>query len=267
MAEVGSVVMAMQWAMPDDEVPEDTKIPHDLSRARAVEMFELWRTSSEERHALCPKVWLKLNAEELCKFEVFDSVGTFIMDEYISTTGKNNGFHLALGTILGYLGLLLNQASDRFKAVGSDSIKMFFTCLDSKANTEAAIWLRKLRNKIVRRCFARAREVGEEMDLSATPLYRDDMNDISRAFVLEGSADVGCSPHPLPYIQTPHPLPHIQTPPSPSMQSAEKDFSLETAWRAAGRSGETAWMHLDSLDWDRFQVPPPHPMLTPRNPS
>lgn len=193
MAEVGSVVMAMQWAMPDDEVPEDTKIPHDLSRARAVEMFELWRTSSEERHALCPKVWLKLNAEELCKFEVFDSVGTFIMDEYISTTGRNNGFHLALGTILGYLGLLLNQASDRFKAVGSDSIKMFFTCLDSKANTEAAIWLRKLRNKIVRRCFARAREVGEEMDLSAPPLYRDDMNDISRAFVLEGSADVGCS--------------------------------------------------------------------------
>eukprot|EP00966_Prymnesium_polylepis_P161123 3723381-Prymnesium_polylepis.1 len=77
---------------------------------------------------------------------------------------------------------------------------------------------------MVRICFARAKELGEEMDLSATPLYREPhLCAIDRAYALDGSAE-----------------------------AAMRAFSVETLWRAGGRGGETAYMHLDGLEWDPF---------------
>ena len=78
---------------------------------------------------------------------------------------------LAVGTQLDYFGAALNAAAARFKATGSDRVKIFFTCLDTKASTDEAQWLQKLRDKMVATGFKRAQESGEKVDHSVTPLY------------------------------------------------------------------------------------------------
>eukprot|EP00966_Prymnesium_polylepis_P333908 7389315-Prymnesium_polylepis.1 len=91
-----------------------------------------------------------------------------------------------------YLGLLLNLASDRWKVTGSDSVKLFFTCLETNSTTESAVWLRKMKAKMIRICFASAKESGEEMDKSVEPVYREHLRAISKAYgyALDGSPEV-----------------------------------------------------------------------------
>ena len=106
---------------------ESDSATHEQSKRRALDLFEEWRTSHEDRKALCPVPWAHLTAEQICKEEVFDGYACFLTDEKLSESGKNQGCHLSLGTILQYLGCLLNQAEARFAPNGSAAIKLFFT--------------------------------------------------------------------------------------------------------------------------------------------
>ena len=46
------------------------------------------------------------------------------------------GGHYGCGSVLDYLGCLINMASDRWKHCGTDTAKLCFTCLDANAGTE-----------------------------------------------------------------------------------------------------------------------------------
>ena len=161
---------------------------HANTKARALALFEAYRTSDGARASLLPVRWDLLSAAQVCRTDVWDGFAEFLSEEYLSEASRDQDGHLAIGTQLDYLGAALNQAAARFKAVGDASVKLFFTCLDGKASTDEADWLRKLKDKMVKRAFKRARDNGEEIDHSCTPVYGEDVRKICRAFAREGSA-------------------------------------------------------------------------------
>ena len=140
-------------------------------KSRALDLFEEFRTSSDARASRLPRPWQKLSAAQLCHAEVWDDFIQFLSEEYISETADSEDGLLSIGTQLGYLGAVLNEAAARFKATGDDRVKLFFTCLDPKASTDAAAWLKKQKDKMVKLAFKRAKENGEELDTSCTPAY------------------------------------------------------------------------------------------------
>ena len=128
------------------------------TKSRALDLFEECRTSSDARASRLPRPWQKLSAAQLCRAEVWDDFIQFLSEEYISETADSEDGLLSIGTQLGYLGAVLNEAAARFKATGDDRVKLFFTCLDPKASTDAAAWLKKQKDKMVKLAFIQARE-------------------------------------------------------------------------------------------------------------
>ena len=161
------------------------------TKSRALDLFEEFRTSSDARASRLPRPWQKLSAAQLCRAEVWDDFIQFLSEEYISETADSEDGLLSIGTQLGYLGPVLNEAAARFKATVDDRVKLFFTCLDPKASTDAAAWLKKQKDKMVKLAFKRAKENGEELDTSCTPVYGEDVRKICRAFAREGSSEAG----------------------------------------------------------------------------
>ena len=135
--------------------------------------------------------WHDARAESVCRCLVINGFAEHLSEDYIISGGKHDGQHLKLGvTVLDYLGAFMCQCSDRWKATGNDTLKLFFTCQDTKANTESAIWYRKLKARIVRICFDRALEDGESMDNSVAPVYRAHVTSMNIAFAQKGTAEV-----------------------------------------------------------------------------
>ena len=161
-------------------------------RTRSKGIFEEWRSASTEATAHCPAEWDKLPATILCACAVYNMFAHFVAKDYLIKDGVGVGKHLALKTALGYLCCLVNLASDKFKATGDARVQVFFTCLDARASTRTpeAVWFRGLKINIVRICFQRARDDGEELDKSAVPLYLAHVRSMMRALFLEGSAEV-----------------------------------------------------------------------------
>ena len=75
----------------------------------------------------------------------------------------------------------MNMAKAKFGATGTDATKLFFTALDKGATTESHAWYKKLKDRIWRICFQRAKEAGEKMDSSADPLYAKDFAEMVSA--------------------------------------------------------------------------------------
>ena len=66
---------------------------------------------------------------------------------------------------------------------------MFFTCLDPKAGTPSALWLRRLKSGIKRFVFERSIAQGDRIDKSETPVYSLHVRELNKAYALEGSAE------------------------------------------------------------------------------
>ena len=77
-------------------------IGHAQAKKRVLGYFEDWRKSDAERLALCPRDWDNSSAKEICRTEVFDSLGYYFVYDFTSEGGKNDGCNLALGTALDY---------------------------------------------------------------------------------------------------------------------------------------------------------------------
>jgi len=144
---------------------------HSNTKNRARTLFDEFRASTPSRAAsILP--WAEQSAETLLVMGVFAGYAEFLTNEFVIQEGdRNEGCFLAVGTILDYLGAILNLAADRFKHIRDDAAKLFLTCLDKNANTEPAIWLRKMKAQIVRVCFERVMRSGEEIDKSCVPIY------------------------------------------------------------------------------------------------
>ena len=106
----------------------------------------------------------------LCNTEVYGLYASYLTRVYIIDSGKNKGEFLAYDSVQGYFSSLVNQAKDKF-ATGTAEAKLFFTCLDSDANTEAAQWYKGLTKTLKRELFERSKVEGEVMDQSATTLF------------------------------------------------------------------------------------------------
>ena len=107
------------------------------------------------------------------------------------------------------------------EATGSDAAKYFFTCLDVNSTSDVANWLRGLKKNIRRASFNRSRDAGEKMDQSCTPVYIEQIMNMSKAYQMDGTAE-----------------------------AVTRCFSLVGAQQCAGRSGELAWIVTDNLEWD-----------------
>ena len=126
---------------------------------------------------LAVKTWDNMIEAEATNPELYTYFATFLVMGY---TGPKNK-PLAHGTVKGYPGSLMNMAKAKFGATGTDATKLFFTALDKGATTEAHEWYKKLKDRIWRICFERAKEAGTKMDSSADPLYAKDFAEMVSA--------------------------------------------------------------------------------------
>ena len=124
--------------------------------------------------------WDELPEEVLCSREVYDHFEHFLAKEYLPDIDDPTTF-LTPQVAISYLSSIINDASAKFKATGGHAVKLFFTCLDTKASTDEAKWLRGIKKIMENIGFARAKESGEKQDGSQTPLYREQLIEVSAA--------------------------------------------------------------------------------------
>lgn len=127
---------------------------------------------------LAVQTWNNLTEAEATNPELYTYFATFLVMGYTHGPKKKS---LAHGTVKGYLGCLMNMAKAKFGATGTDATKLFFTALDKGATTESHAWYKKLKDRVWRICFQRAKEAGEKMDSSADPLYAKDFAEMVSA--------------------------------------------------------------------------------------
>ena len=209
--------------MAEDAEPDRAGKSHEQTRSRARDLFDLFRHSTEVRFGNI-KSWSLQTAQTCCRQALWDDFAKFLLHEYKIEKGqRNEGRHLGVGTLLDYFGALLNQAKARFLATGDDSVKIFFTCLDKNAGTEQAKWLRKLKEEIVRKCFERAKEDGEELDNSVVPIYLQHIEAMAAVLGRRGTPE-----------------------------AAMRKLGIKTLWRSGGRASEAGWLNWDNIYWDDF---------------
>lgn len=157
----------------------------------AMRSFESYRVHDPAIEAKLPHPFDDLRVGHVCQRSVWEGFASFMFDKYIIPEGsKNSGGHLACSTAIGYLNAMLNVAKGKFAAVGTAEVKLFFTCLDGSSQTAESNWLRGLRNNMLRLWFERAKQNGDEMDMSAEPLYIDDMKSIVECYSMYNTSEV-----------------------------------------------------------------------------
>ena len=193
-------------------MPESTTSTH----SGALHLFNLFRLQDE---LLEHRSWDKLEEADLISKPMWERLAYFLLHVYLIPPGRVNAGQPLKGPENNFR-TLLNMANDRLKGVGGDTVKQFFTCLD-KCNTDAAKWLRGLKNNMEKIGFDRDVKDGKKIDNSATPLYHEEMSNINAAYA------------------------RANTP-----ESAVRKFSIAHLWSAAGRSSEAAFCNLDGMQWD-----------------
>ena len=216
-----------------------------LSTQRNVERIfnDKFRTSSTERAQKYPAAWSELSERQVCCFSLYDDFAKFIAFEYKIEKGEYNGNFLSAGSVLDYLGCLIQIAANKHRASGTPETKLFFTCQDLNSTTDSARWLRGLRNQLQRDLFQRAMDNGEKMDKSAYPLCLPELMSINQAYAREGSEEVRllCGNPPSPPPPSPFsPPPSITRPASASSPSRSRRRSRGARARQASSRG-TRW--------------------------
>jgi len=105
-----------------------------------------FRPSTAARQA--HPVWAQLSESQACDFRLYDDFANFLAYEYLIKSSDPVRNHLAIGSVLDYLGALIQCAANRFKAAGSAQTRQFFTCQDTGSSTDSGQWLRGLKDKI-----------------------------------------------------------------------------------------------------------------------
>ena len=113
-------------------------------------IINLFRQSTEERLQQYPKPWREMGEAACCEPAFYSDFAGFLLHEYVIEGGQYDGEFLSCASVTNYLSCAINMASDRFKATGSNQAKLFFTCLDTNANTDSAQWLRGIKANITR---------------------------------------------------------------------------------------------------------------------
>ena len=91
--------------------------------------------------------WEELPEKVLCDQVVYDRFANYLAKEYLSDDSDPASF-LTSQSAVNYLSSIINDASAKFKVAGDADVKLFFTCLDTKATTEQSRWLKTLKKAI-----------------------------------------------------------------------------------------------------------------------
>jgi len=146
-------------------------------------MFDTkFRTWNDELRVKYPKPFAQLGEAVLCATELYEDWAGWMMRDWVIEEGTHKGESLALGSVLDYLSALMACAVRLFKGTGTDTSKLFLTCVDKGAETASARWWQGLRREIKREIFERAKKLGEPMDKSAAPLYLTEIEGICKAY-------------------------------------------------------------------------------------
>jgi hypothetical protein len=191
-------------------------------KGAAIKVFDEFRVSTPELQALYTKSFDKLPEEIVCRPVVYGQVFHYMLNVYHAKNKKDDDY-LEVSTVVQYMSGLLNHAADRFKATGSDASKLFFTCLEPKANTESARWWVGMKKNAHRLGYKRSKDRGAPIDKSGTPLCLEDIKEVIKFYAKD------------------------LTP-----ENAKRAFAVTCLWAAVGRSGEIAYLDWGSMKWDRF---------------
>ena len=123
---------------------------------------------------------------------VYSIFGSYLCDEYTISTGPYKNHHLSADSAANYMNSIINSSIAKFK--GSPTIEhkslLFATCIDPHSKTEPAKEFFRIKKNMIRIIHQRAVSEGEQMDKSATPIYRFQLLLIITAYALFGTAEV-----------------------------------------------------------------------------
>ena len=192
-------------------------------------IFERFRNSSPEITELYPVGIASLDERTLTTMKggIYEHFAQYIANDYIIEKGnKNAGKRLSYSVAADSFSTIINIAHERFEDSELPSTKAFFGCLaPSGARTASGRWLLGMKVQIKRILHQEAMKAGDVIDQSATPLYEADVRFLSRAYSLDRR-------------------------PTEAGENAGRMLAIATAWQCSGRSGELAYMDMESMRYD-----------------
>ena len=118
------------------------------------------KSSPEAMALVAGCVFMTLPGAVACSKRIYAMVAYFMLEVY----KKENGDFLDWNTAVPYLRSLIRASKDRFFAGGDADVRLFFTCLDPLSNSDPAIWLRGIRDKMTRVSFLRQASHASQLD-------------------------------------------------------------------------------------------------------
>ena len=121
---------------------------------------------------------------------VYSNFGSYLCDEYTISTGPYKNHHLSADVATNYMNSVINSSIAKFKGSPTTETLLFATCIDPHSKTEPAKEFFRIKKNMIRIIHQRAVSEGEQMDKSATPIYRFQLLLIITAYALVGTAEV-----------------------------------------------------------------------------
>ena len=82
--------------------------------SRAIDIHEAWRVATDERREKYTKKWKKMQGTDFIDRKMWDDLSDFIVTDLVIADGeRNEGESYKVGTALGYISLLMNDAARR----------------------------------------------------------------------------------------------------------------------------------------------------------
>ena len=142
---------------------------------------------------LYPVMWDSLPKMTVCSSPMYAHFATFLVTIYLIDVGAYKNQKLSLGSVLDYMGILIQLAYRKYKEDKDRNVYDFFTCLNIKADSASARWWQGTKKNIIRSVLERAKEEGEVLDKSVPPVYLEHIAKMRRILSLHGSAAVRCA--------------------------------------------------------------------------
>lgn len=176
---------------------------------------------------------------------MWSEFANYLLEDHIVEAGKSKDKHLAAGTALQYMSLLMNLAAVKIRRSGSDRAKLFFTEILDSNKGDAGVWWSKLTKNLSREIYQRTKRRGENTDQSATPVYGLHFRAMVRSiYIWWCDRSLLCHQLNDTFYQGRSLAKHG------SKGSASRQFTLVSEREASGRSAELAWTTWTALDWD-----------------
>ena len=171
------------------------------------------------------------SAEQLCNPKMLEDYSTWLADGYkIAGGSRNAGKGYNVGSAVNKLNDCLLAIKKKCAKLGlvddpehGVAVRAFLGATKPHERSSAYEWFAGIRQKMRRRIFQKFKLAGEKTDQSQVPVYPAQIRSACAAYEAQGSTDAW-----------------------------RRRSALATAMMSCGRSGETAWLHLDSLECDPY---------------